>query len=513
MPHPTHRDRPLPGGTLVAGLCTLVAGLACGDSSPGPGNTRPVAVVAPVPGAFRGDTVIMDGTGSYDADGDSLGFAWTLVSAPAGSAAQLSPADGVSPAFVADRTGEYVVSLVVSDRRTASDPAGTTISVEVPAPAIMLTTPQDQDIVTASPVTVSGVVDDPAAAVAVNGAPVDVDAGTGSFSAEVPLAAGSNLVRVVAENPSGVDTAAVTVILNTADAPVVHVTQPKDGIVVGRAYLVGSTPQPEAVAVRGTIQVFTTEAANVPTLTVDGVPATLADTSFKGCPTSAPKRCFKFSATVSLGLGVHPLSVAGTDVLGGTDTARVTVVADVAWRPTDAEWTDENKKVGAIGWSGPTPRLAALTQTNPANPRQNNRAHEVDGCSVPVPELDGTWRNDPMHAATQNTASTEFGSGTRPPGDYFVHGQGPSRNLPCNAHDVCYQTVGSSKATCDTRFYNAMRAVCAAAYPTIDQPVLHPVYVAEQSSCYNWAKRYYDGVRTSAGQGKFDKRQAQFAYP
>lgn len=66
-----------------------------------------VAVVRPVPNAVRGDTVVLDGTGSSDADGDSLRFAWTIVSKPLGSIAELVPADGVSPGFVADRVGSY----------------------------------------------------------------------------------------------------------------------------------------------------------------------------------------------------------------------------------------------------------------------------------------------------------------------------------------------------------------------------------------------------------------------
>jgi hypothetical protein len=238
----------------------------------------------------------------------------------------------------------------------------------------------------------------------------------------------------------------------------------------------------------------------------------VGDTSFGGCPAGLPQRCFKFSLNLALDRGRYDLMVIGTDVLGGADTARVSGASDVAFRPTDAEWQTENRKISPTPWSGPTPRRAALTQTDTLHPLQNNRAHEVDGCSVPVPELDGTWRNNPMHAATQNVASTEFGAGSRPPTEQFLHGRGPARALPCNTHDVCYQTVGSSRATCDTNFYNAMRAVCARAYPTISQPALHPIYTAEQSSCYGWAKRYYDGVHTS-GQSKFDERQTQFTWP
>ena len=62
-------------------LCVSVplALTACGDTGTKPEDTAPVAVVASVSGVARGDTVVLDGTGSNDADGDSLTFAWSLV--------------------------------------------------------------------------------------------------------------------------------------------------------------------------------------------------------------------------------------------------------------------------------------------------------------------------------------------------------------------------------------------------------------------------------------------------
>jgi hypothetical protein len=70
----------------------------------------------------------------------------------------------------------------------------------------------------------------------------------------------------------------------------------------------------------------------------------------------------------------------------------------------------------------------------------------------------------------------------------------------------------SNKDTCDNNFYADMRSVCTKSYPTISPPALHPVYSQEQSSCYGCAKKYYDGVHV-AGQGKFDDRQKQYAWP
>jgi len=64
-----------------------------------------------------GSEVVLDGSGSCDADGDELQARWTLQSAPAGSAWRLDGADSMAPVLVADRPGPYRVQLVVTDDR------------------------------------------------------------------------------------------------------------------------------------------------------------------------------------------------------------------------------------------------------------------------------------------------------------------------------------------------------------------------------------------------------------
>ncbi|GAB3013623.1 hypothetical protein GCM10027098_04730 [Bowmanella dokdonensis] len=58
---------------------------------------------------------MLDGSGSMDADGDSLSFNWVLDAVPPGSEARLSNQTSVSPVFTADLAGEYQISLVVND--------------------------------------------------------------------------------------------------------------------------------------------------------------------------------------------------------------------------------------------------------------------------------------------------------------------------------------------------------------------------------------------------------------
>jgi len=67
-----------------------------------------------------GKRAILDGSGSFDPDGDGLTYKWSLVSSPSSGSAKLSGQDRKKASFLAKRPGTYIVQLVVRDRWGAS---------------------------------------------------------------------------------------------------------------------------------------------------------------------------------------------------------------------------------------------------------------------------------------------------------------------------------------------------------------------------------------------------------
>lgn len=95
-------------------------------------NAGPVASAGEDQVVLVTETAQLDGSASFDPDGDPLTYAWTFNSRPAESAAILSGAETAQPAFIPDVSGTYVVSLMIIDfyRGTAADKV--TVFAQVP---------------------------------------------------------------------------------------------------------------------------------------------------------------------------------------------------------------------------------------------------------------------------------------------------------------------------------------------------------------------------------------------
>lgn len=176
------------------------------------GNTPPVADAGQDQSVPVFSLVTLNGSGSHDGDGDALTFQWSLESRPQGSAATLLNPTFAQPTIIPDIQGIYVVTVVVSDGKTSSNPDSVAIIVPTPTPsglpALSITSPSEGSVVGVSPITVTGFVNDPTASVTVNGISATVTGGV--FLADgVVLQEGGNTLIV-----RGVDEAGHTNSLN-----------------------------------------------------------------------------------------------------------------------------------------------------------------------------------------------------------------------------------------------------------------------------------------------------------
>ncbi len=517
---------------IALGILSILATGGGGGS-----NNPPVADAGPdqTSGVLVGDVVLLDGSASSDPDGDALTYSWSLMVVPAGSTAELSDATAVDPNFVADEPGTYTAWLTVNDGGFIDSAVDeVSITVVVPPPKVTITTPENLSVVATTTVTVTGTVDDPNATLTVNGGATTNN--NGNYTADVALAEGSNTVTVVARNGTGEGSASVEVIVNTSDNPVLSFRAPKSnfivGFIVGEEFAMG-VPFPAQIdaCVVGGVKVNTTAffpANNKPTVTVNSEPANVElDTLFfSGCGLFNPFQCWRFTATIPLAQGTRIISAVGTDQATPPRSTTLSIDGIVDYCRIGVFNAKESTP-------GKDPGVVALAGEN--HDIQSNRCHEIDGCSVPIV---GSFANDPLPAAVCKVASTNFGEGTKPPQEYFVHGLQSAFDLPCNNHDVCYETCvrvdGLSDAdreqawetawhACNSAMRDESRAVCRRAYPGVCQipNILCALrggcvaFLQEKAACFAAAEAYFAGIKTvnvgnPSGLERFKQRQTDY---
>lgn len=151
----------------------------------------------------------------------------------------------------------------------------------------------------------------------------------------------------------------------------------------------------------------------------------------------------------------------------------------------------------------------------PQRTQNTNRLHEVDGCSAPLPN-----RNDPMQNfiypfGLLNQQPTPFGQilGT-------IANPGAAGPLPCNQHDICYQSCTppgidfeTARKTCDDAMKVRMDNVCTAAYPSSCPSHLSIAqcvsYFLQRVDCFTYSAMYWGGLR-GFGFSAFKERQEQY---
>lgn len=99
-------------------------------------NAAPVANAGLAQNVVAGSLVTLDGSASSDANGDTLTYAWTLTSKPAGSTAALSSATSAKPTLTADAAGTYVATLTVNDGKVNSAATTVIVTAQLPKPMV-----------------------------------------------------------------------------------------------------------------------------------------------------------------------------------------------------------------------------------------------------------------------------------------------------------------------------------------------------------------------------------------
>lgn len=91
-------------------------------------NLPPVANAGQPQTVYQEATVRLNGTESYDPAGLPISYQWSFASVPSGSTAVLSAATTPNPTFVADKSGTFLVQLVVNNGVFNSAPVTVTIT-------------------------------------------------------------------------------------------------------------------------------------------------------------------------------------------------------------------------------------------------------------------------------------------------------------------------------------------------------------------------------------------------
>src|SRR5581483_6710544 len=203
------------------------------------------------------------------------------------------------------------------------------------APQVLITAPANLSYLNTPTTTVTGTVSDAKATVAVNGIAAPV--GNGTFSVNIPLAEGPNIITATATGSAGVSTASITVTLDTTP-PHVTITSPPD------QFLTTAT----SISVAG----------NVNDIVVGTVNDQQAQVSVNGVSAQVANRTF-LATSVPLNMGANVIQAVAKDRSGNPATTQITVTRQ-APTPGQIRLVSGNNQTGAIGSLLSAPLVVAL---------------------------------------------------------------------------------------------------------------------------------------------------------
>jgi hypothetical protein len=100
-------------------------------------NLPPIANAGLDKTAVIGTTVNLNGSASYDPNGDQITYSWSIITKPNGSNTTLINSNSATPSFIADSLGIYVLGLTVNDGKSSS-PISKTIITSSPLTGVDL---------------------------------------------------------------------------------------------------------------------------------------------------------------------------------------------------------------------------------------------------------------------------------------------------------------------------------------------------------------------------------------
>ncbi|MBL8238951.1 MAG: carboxypeptidase regulatory-like domain-containing protein [Bryobacterales bacterium] len=277
-------------------------------------------------------------------------------------------ASGTFTCSVTLSLGPNPITVVASD--IAGNTATASVSITLAPPlTISLSSPSNLSYLNLSPTTVSGTVSDSTATVVING--ISTPVAGGSFSAQIPLAEGPNLLTATGSLPSGATaTATVSVTLDTTP-PRVTILNPPDKFVTADA----------SIAVSGSVNDIVVGTVNdqQAQVTVNGLSAQVSNRTF-------------LAASVPLAMGDNVIRAVGRDRAGNSVTAQVTVTRQSVTGPA-IRLLSGNNQSGTIGAALSAPLVVAL----------------VDGAGAPIankPVIFKVTQNDGLISAGAAPAAT-----------------------------------------------------------------------------------------------------------
>ncbi len=176
----------------------------------------------------------------------------------------------------------------------------------------------------------------------------------------------------------------------------------------------------------------------------------------------------------------------------------------------------EGEKLDKFGQTVGTVLDGPLETKCPQRTQNTTRSHEVDGCSAPVGVASDPMQNLPYPYGLLNQAPTAFGQNLGTIGDASQAGP-----LPCNQHDICYQScaapgadLASTREVCDDAMMSRMDVVCDNAYPSSCPSALGVLeclsYFAQRADCYTYSAGYWSALRVAAFFVAYKERQEQY---